>query len=458
MKPLTLGVFEHLNPNGMSGATWRHPENTTTGYLDFDYWTSLARRLESANLDFLFLADSYGMPIVDGDVPAAAVRSAVHFPSADPFALVGACAAATSRLGIVVTSSTVFEEPYASARRFATLDHLSRGRIGWNVVTSASAGPAAAMFGRSLIPHDTRYDIADDYMELTYRFLEGSWEDGAVLADRQRQIYADPNRVHRIDYKGPYFSSNGVFPVEASPQRVPVLFQAGSSGRGRAFAARHAECVFLQGTTVPKVSEAVRDIRAQADSFGRDGGAMRLLVGLTVIVGATRAEAEQRYATFRSFSTQETAAAQFAYNTGIDLLSLDPDKPLPADIDAQQGQSNVDRYRPTDGSPAPTVRDILDDFTAQGMRGLVLHGTPVEVADAMQRYVEQTGIDGFLLESYLNPGTYDELIDLLLPVLRERGLAPEPHTSPTLRERFFGAGQSHLPEGHPGAAHRVGAH
>ncbi|MCE0765037.1 NtaA/DmoA family FMN-dependent monooxygenase [Pseudonocardia kujensis] len=456
MKPLTLGVFEHLNPNGMSGATWRHPDNVATRYLDLDHWTRLARRVEAADLDFLFLADSYGMPIVDGAVPDAAVRSAVHFPSADPFAVVGVCAAATSTLGIVVTSSTVFEEPYANARRYATLDHLTRGRIGWNVVTSASAASAAAMFGRPLTPHDTRYDMAEDYMELSYRLLEGSWEDGAVLADKEAGVYADPARVHDVDHKGPYFSARGVFPVEASPQRVPVLFQAGSSGRGREFAARHAECVFLQGTTVPRVAEAAADIRSRAEAFGRDGDAIRLLVGLTIIVAPTTAEAETRYATFRSFSTDETAAAQFAFNTGIDLLSLDPGAPLPADIDAQQGQSNVDRFRPTDGSPAPTVRAILDELKARGLRGLVLHGTPDVVAQQMQDYAEATGIDGFLLESYLNPGTYDELIDLLLPELRRRGIAPGPHRRQTLRERLGGAGR-HLPDSHPAAAHRVGA-
>ncbi|MCU1527931.1 MAG: hypothetical protein JWP75_1694, partial [Frondihabitans sp.] len=443
MSSLILGFFEHLNPNGMSGASWSHPRNTSTNYLTLDYWISLAKRLDEAGADFLFLADSYGMPIVDGAVPEAALRVAQHIPTADPFGIASAVLAATNDLGLVITSSTVFEEPYANARRFATLDHLSGGRMGWNVVTSASAASASAMFGRELTPHDTRYDMADDYMELSYRLLEGSWEDDAVVQDRDARVYARASGVHRVDYEGEYFRAHGVFPVEPSPQRTPVVFQAGSSGRGRAFAAAHAECVFLQGTTVPAVAASVADIRAQAVGLGRDATDVKILVGLTVITAPTAEEAAQKYEEFRSFSTDESAAVQFAYNTGIDLLSMDPDKPL-GDVAANQGQSNVDRFRGGPDTPAPTVREILDELRGRGLRGLVLVGRPEQVADEIEAYVESTGVDGFLLESYLNPGTYDDILGLLLPVLRERGVVEPFREAGSLRERLAGGGTAHL--------------
>lgn len=448
MKPLTLGIFQVLSPASLSGVSWLHPDNRETEYLTLDFWTSLGRRLDEAGLDFLFLADQYGYPLVDGRLPDVALEGPMTIPIADPFSVVSAIAAVTETLGLVVTSSTVFEPPYANARRFATLDHLSGGRIGWNIVTSAGAEAAAAVFGTDMVPHDRRYDMADDYVELTYKFLE-SWAPDAVRRDRVARVYADPRGVHEVHHDGPYYRSHGLFPTEPSPQRVPTLFQAGSSGRGREFAARHAECVFMQGTTVERVAAGVADIRARAVSFGRGPDAIRILVGLTLIVGRTEDEARGKYETFCSFATDEVAAAQYAWNTGIDLLKLDPDRPLPA-VTGQLGQSNVERYQ---GEDAPTVREILDEMKIRGLRGLILVGTPERVVDDMVAYVEQTGIDGYLLEWYLTPGTYDELIDLVLPVLRARGLAPAARGT-SLRDRLFGAGD-HLPADHPGAAFRA---
>jgi FMN-dependent oxidoreductase (nitrilotriacetate monooxygenase family) len=447
--PFVIGFFEHMNPNGMTGATWRHPHNRASDYLDLDYWMSLAKRLEAAHADFLFFADSYGSPAVDGVIPDRALRMADHIPAADPFAVVPAIFAVTEHLPVVVTASTIFEEPYANARRFATLDHVSKGRIGWNVVTSAGAKAAADLFGRDLIAHDDRYDRADDYLALSYRLFEGSWEPDAVPKDRVSGTYADPAKVHPVDYAGPYFRSKGVFSVEPSPQRVPFVFQAGSSGRGREFAATHAECVFLQGTTVEKDGLAVADIRERATAAGRDGDAIRILVGLTVIIGETPAEAQAKYEEFCSFHSEEIAASQFSHYSGVNLLELDPDQPIPQGND-ELSRSNVQRF---DGW---TVREILNELKTRGVRGMILVGTAGEVADRMEEYARTTGVDGFLMETYTNPGTYDEILDLLLPELRLRGRAPLPYTTRTLRERFQGAGNPYLAPSHPGARFRVG--
>jgi alkanesulfonate monooxygenase SsuD/methylene tetrahydromethanopterin reductase-like flavin-dependent oxidoreductase (luciferase family) len=235
---------------------------------------------------------------------------------------------------------------------------------------------------------------------------------------------------------------------------MPVLFQAGSSGRGREFAARHAECVFLQGTTAPAVAASVADIRTRAVGYGREGDDIKILVGLSTIIGETDEDARRKFEQFQALSTDETAAAQFAYNTGIDLMSYDLDRPLPADVSTEQGRTNVERFMGGDGRPPHTVRQILDEMKARGLRGLLLTGTAASVADQIESYVSATGVDGFLLESYINPGSYDDIAQLLLPVLRARGLAPEPYTTTTLRERFAGAGNPHLADTHPGAAYR----
>ncbi|ROQ40723.1 FMN-dependent oxidoreductase (nitrilotriacetate monooxygenase family) [Frondihabitans sp. PhB188] len=447
--PFVIGFFEHMNPNGMTGATWRHPDNRGSDYLDLEYWMSLARRLDEAHADFLFFADSYGSPAVDGVVPDTAIRMGDHIPAADPFAVVPAIFAVTKHLPVVVTASTIFEEPYANARRFATLDHISKGRIGWNVVTSAGAQAAADSFGRDLVPHDERYDRADDYLALSYRLFEGSWEADAVPKDRVSGTYADPAKVHSVRYDGPFFRSKGVFSVEPSPQRVPFVFQAGSSGRGREFAATHAECVFLQGTTVEGDAASVADIRERADAAGRDGSAIQILVGLTVIIGDTPDEARAKYEEFASFHSEEIAASQFSHYSGVDLLALDPDQPIPAGND-ELSQSNVRRF---DGW---TVREILNELKTRGVRGMILVGTAAEVADRMEQYANDTGVDGFLMETYTNPGTYDEILDQLLPELRTRGRAPLPFTTSTLRERFQGHGKRLVSDSHPASAHRVG--
>ena len=454
MKPLVLGIFGLLGPNGMSGETWSHPDNTSVNYKQLGHWISLARRFEEAKLDFLFFADSYGYPTLDGGVPPVVVRDG-GLPRLDPLVLISALAAATENLGFVVTASTTFEPPYANARRFSTLDHLTGGRMGWNIVTGSAMASAAKMFGQPMVPHDQRYDAADDYVDLSLRMWEGGWEDGAVVADKARRVYADAAKVHRLDYDGPFHRAHGVYPVEPSPQRSPVLVQAGSSGRGRDFAARTAELVFLQGTTPETVRRNVEDIRDRAQAQGRRRDAVKIVVGLSLFVAPTPAAAQAKLAELSDYCSIEGAAVRYEANTGINLLRLDPESTL-ADARGEQGQSNIDRYRGTDGKPAPTVREILDEFRTRALRGLVLTGTPQSAGAAIAAYVEATGIDGFLLEPTWTPGTYDDLFELVLPELRRRGLARTEYAGGTLREELFGPGRRWLADDHPGARVRAG--
>ena len=287
MKKILLGAFEINQVNLTSQGLWAHPEQNTYRYKELAYWQDLARVLERGYFDFLFLADSYGYPLLNGETPAVTFEQAVEIPKNDPMLLVPALAAITEDLHFVVTTSTTFEQPFANARRFATLDHLTQGRIAWNVVTTSSA-VVSELFGRAPVPHDERYAMAQDFLDLSYKLFEGSWEDDAVVVDKAHRIYADASRVHPISHEGPYFTSHGFFNSEPSPQRTPVLVQAGASSTGRAFAAGNAEVVFVQGKDTKMLRAQVESLREAAELAGRPADAMKAISGLSVVTGRTR--------------------------------------------------------------------------------------------------------------------------------------------------------------------------
>ena len=326
MKKISLGVFEMLNPNnGMP--TLSHPKNKTASWDSVDYWVQLARTLDDAGFDFLFFADTYGYPTLGGNLPDAVVRHGIQFPGLDPMLMISALARETRGLGFVVTSPTTVERPYATARRFASLDQYTAGRIGWNVVTGSSQATTEALFGiGGGATHDSRYDVADEFVDLCLNFWEGGWEDGAVV--RTAATYADPAKVHPTVHDGTHFRANGTFAVAPTPQRTPVLFQAGTSARGRAFAARNAECVFIQGQSIAQAAKVVAEIRAEAVRAGRDPGSIRVVSGTTITVAPTAGEAAERRAALEEQYTLEDAAVMFAGFTGVNLVGVDPALPL----------------------------------------------------------------------------------------------------------------------------------
>ncbi|MGA1838628.1 NtaA/DmoA family FMN-dependent monooxygenase [Herbiconiux sp. 11R-BC] len=458
MTPLILGIFQYIGPNGTVGAAWQHPEDESANFTKLSHWTRLAKRFDEAGLDFLFLADSYGFPALDGELLDASVREGRGIPHGDPMPLVSALAAVTENLGFILTTSTTVEPPAANARRFATLDHFTEGRIGWNIVTGSSGATAAALMGKELIAHDKRYDMADDYVDVSLTLWEGSWEDGSLVLDKQAGVYADPAKVHLVHHEGPYFRTDGILNLPPSPQRTPLLVQAGASGRGREFAGRNAEAVFVGGGEPATVAANVAGIRAAAVAAGRPADSIKVLVGALFITAPTSEEAWAKHAEMLAMSSPEGAAAIYAGNTGIDLLALDPDRPI-EQTTTEMGQSNLERYLGKDGKPAPLVRDILENFRRTGINGSVFVGDPGEVADQIEQFVAETGVDGYLIQPHLTPGTYDDLIELLLPVLRERGLAaPAPAPSApgtTLRQKLFPEGTAHLPATHRGHAFRA---
>jgi FMN-dependent oxidoreductase (nitrilotriacetate monooxygenase family) len=447
MKGLILGAFEINGVNLTSQGLWTHPQQTTYRYKELSYWVGLAQLLERGCFDFLFLADSYGYPTIAGSTPDVAFEQAVEIPKNDPMLLIPALAAATSGLSFAVTTSSTFEQPYANARRFSTLDHLTGGRIAWNVVTTSSS-VVAELFGRRFVPHDERYAMAQDFLDLSYKLFEGSWEDGSVVADKAARLYADPAKIHEIHHEGPYYQAHGYFDCEPSPQRTPVLLQAGSSATGRAFAASNAELVFLQGKDATTLREQVSDLRRRAVESGREADSIKGVVGLSVVPGRSRAEAEEKLEHYLSYVNPDAARVYYASMTGVDLASLDPDASF-ATVHTEGGRTQVERYKEV------SVREATADFLRRGMREFILVGTPSEVADQIEELVAETDIDGFNYTPFVCPESYVDLIDQVVPELQKRGLLRESYEKGTFRERLFGPGHARLPSNHRGARFRV---
>jgi FMN-dependent oxidoreductase (nitrilotriacetate monooxygenase family) len=405
----------------------------------------LARLLEEGLFDGLFLADVLGIYDVHGGNGDAAIRNAVQVPLIDPMLLVPAMAAATRHLGFGVTCNLAWESPALMARRFSTLDHLTKGRIGWNIVTGYLDSAARAMGLDRQMAHDDRYDLADEYMEILYRLWEESWAADAVKRDRAAGIYADPARVARITHQGRQYRLDAPHLVEPSPQRTPVLYQAGASDRGRGFAAQHAECVFLNGGPKPHVAKLVADLRARAAPRP-----IRIFVGATLIIGRTRAEAEAKLAEYRQHASIEGALAHASASLGIDLARFAPDDELPEAGQSQAIRSNVEALRAA--APRATKRALIDRMVL-GSRQPPIVGSVEEVADELIAWMDQADVDGFNLSRTVTPECLEDVVRLLVPALQERGRYKRAYTPGTYREKLFGAGPL-LAAPHPAATHR----
>jgi FMN-dependent oxidoreductase (nitrilotriacetate monooxygenase family) len=300
------------------------------------------------------------------------------------------------------------------------------------------------------IPHDQRYEIADEYLEVCYKLWEGSWEAGAVLRDRQRGVFTDPAKVHDIEHKGRYFSVPGPFLCEPSPQRTPVLFQAGASPRGIRFAAAHAEAVFVSGPTAQVVREPVRALRTAAAQLGRDPRAVKVFTMVTPVVAETHDAAVAKLAEYRRFVSPRGALALFGGWTGVDLAELDPDEPLTY-VETDANRSALASF--TTAGRAWTVAELAAEIGIGG-RGPVLVGSPTEVADELERWVDDADVDGFNVAYVTTPGTFVDFAKFVVPELRRRGHVPEQVPGSTLRERLGAAGPL-LGDDHPGAAYRL---
>ncbi|WP_246310123.1 LLM class flavin-dependent oxidoreductase [Halorarum halophilum] len=437
----TMNSVEHVSPG-----SWTYPGDQSHRYTDQEYWTDVARTAERGGFDAVFFADVRGVYDVFGGDRETAIRKGVQTPSNDPSYLVPAMAEVTEDLGFAVTRSTTYSHPYQLAREFSTLDHLTDGRVAFNVVTSYLESAAANLGLDGRMDKATRYDRADEFLEVCYRLWEDSWDEDAVVRDAERGVYTEPERVRAIDHEGEFFDVPGPHGCEPSPQRTPVIFQAGSSDRGREFAAANAEAVFCSQPTERGVVEYMDDLRERAAALGRDPDSLAFFPGIVPVVGETEAQAEAKYEALVEHVDVEAALALLSGFIDMDLSELDPDRKIEhIETDAIQGTMNA--FTKSDPDREWTVREVAE-FSGLGTTSPVVVGTPEEVADELEHWYREVGADGLNVKEVVRTGSLDDFVDLVCPVLRERGLLPEEPRGGTLRERLFGAGP-HLPPDHP---------
>lgn len=455
-RQMHLNAFDMTCVGHQSPGLWRHPQDQSHRYRDLSYWTDLARLLERGRFDSLFIADVLGVYDVYRDGAEASLVDATQVPVNDPMMSVSAMAAVTEHLGFGITVSSTYEKPYAFARRMSTLDHLSKGRVGWNIVTSYLESAARNLGLEVQVGHDQRYEVAEEFMTVCYKLWESSWEDDAVVRDRERGVFTEPSKVHEIAHKGEYFDVPGLFLCEPSAQRTPTLFQAGASPRGRDFAARHAEAIFTTGTRPEIMRRSITSTREAAERLGRDPASIKFFALMTVITAPTDEEAHAKHDDYRRFASLDGALSLYGGWSGLDLSTLDPDEPLRY-VETDAVRSAVSAFSDADPDREWTTRQIAEWVSVGGM-GPVIVGSPATVADELERWVEEADIDGFNLAYAITPGTFEDLVDLVVPELQERGRVRREYDGTTLRENLLGPGQTRLRDDHPAArfAHRPG--
>jgi FMN-dependent oxidoreductase (nitrilotriacetate monooxygenase family) len=449
-KQIRLNAFDMNCVGHINHGLWAHPRDRSANYTDIDYWQNLARTLERGLFDGLFIADIIGLYDVYKGGPETALVTGAQTPLNDPILLAPIMAAVTKHLGFGITVNLTYEQPYLFARRFSSLDHLTKGRIGWNIVTGYLDSAARGLGLAKLQEHDGRYEVADEFMDVVYKLWEGSWQDDAVLRDRERRIFTDPAKVHRITHRGAHYSVDGIHLSEPSLQRTPLLYQAGSSDRGRRFAGEHAECVFVTGQNKAQTRSVVEDIRRKAVAAGRRPDDVKAFVGVTVIVAPTEAEAQDRFAEYRDYASVEGALAHFSASVGLDFAGYDPDEPI-SFVKTDANNSALEAITKRSPDKVWTVRGLREQMTL-GSRNQPIVGNPSQVADQLAAWIEEADVDGFNLTRTVTPESVEAFVDLVVPELQNRGIYKTAYEEGPLRQKLFGA--SRLPTRHRAAQFR----
>ncbi|WP_244655356.1 LLM class flavin-dependent oxidoreductase [Rhizobium lusitanum] len=410
---------------GPAGHLWQHPGERNQ-FLDPDHWDTVARLLEDAKFDAIFLADS--LVFYDADT----IRGGGELYLLDPVPLAMSIARATKHLGIGVTVSTSFVEPYGIARALGTTDLLSGGRIAWNVVTS-TIDKAAHCYGmEKLLGREERYDRAEEVLEATVQLWE-SFGRNALVVDKKKGVYIDPGQLRDFDYVGKHVKTRGPLTTPPSPQGRPIIIQAGASERGRNFAGRWAEMVFASGSTLSELQSFYSDIKHRAASYGRPAHDCAILAGLRVIVGETEAIARDKQAYCNELMSDDVAIGVTSKHIGIDLARFDLDGPMPK-IDSEVGSIGIYHNLVKLGQEQRlTLRQVARRYAGFGS-GSGIAGSPDQVADYMQKIFDDHGADGFMLNFASGPGGVDDFCRLVIPVLQERGLFRNEYPGTTLRE------------------------
>lgn len=412
----TLKLGLNIVANGAHAAGWRMPDAKADAAMDIRLWIDMARRAEAARFHFMFWADGIAVRhnARDDDELSYNPRIDVF----EPLTLIGALAAVTERIGFVASASTTFNEPYHIARKFASLDHISRGRAGWNVVTSWSEQEAHNFGADRLLEHDSRYRRAEEFVDVVFGLWD-SWDDDAFIRDKQSGRYFDPVRLHNLNHHGAHFRVAGPLNAARPPQGYPVIAQAGSSGPGQALGGRIADLIYTMQKTKSGAQDFYAEVKAQAQ--GRDPEQMLVMPGILVIMGETMAAAEDRYAALQHLIHPRVGLPTLAASFG-DLSALDPDGPLPPPLARNNAvKSNHENLIRRAGQPGMTIRKLYQDMAGASGHNIVI-GTPASIADLMQDWFESRACDGFnIMPPYL-PAPALEVFDQLIPELQRRGL------------------------------------
>ena len=445
-KPLFFNAFVMNTGSHIQHGQWRHPEARQAEFNDINLWIDLAKTLEEGLFDAMFFADVSGLYGPSGGVYTDNVSEGLQIPSNDPTVLLGALAVVTKHIGLATTSNVMQNHPFNFARQLSTLDHISNGRVAWNIVTSTQENAARNFGYPALTEHDARYDWADEYLDVVYKLWEGSWDEGALLKDKERGIFADPSRVHKIHHEGPRYRVEGPHLPSPSPQRTPLLFQAGGSERGIRFAAQHAECQFIVTPTPEVARDHISRTRERVAEAGRHPQDVRFFQGMSLVIGRDEQEVrrkEEDYLRFASTIGFLTHASLGILPDGTRL----PDDTRLIDIPNNGGRAHVEWMRRATPDREPTLADLANGRIRRGY----IAGTPEQIADRLADW-QAAGVDGINVINWRLPGSYQEFNELLLPTLQRRGLAKTGYAEGTLRRKLFGLDR--LNERHPGARYR----
>jgi FMN-dependent oxidoreductase (nitrilotriacetate monooxygenase family) len=436
-RQITMVAFLQAQNCSNYAASWRH-RDAAPDFLSAEYYQRIARVLEAGRFDLAFFDDRLAMPDRYRDDHGDAVRHGVRVVKMDLIPLLTAMGLATRHLGIGGTYSTTYYQPFHVARVFATLDHMLAGRAAWNVVTSLNDSEAAN-FGEATHPeHDARYDVADEFMEAVLGHWD-TWEDDAIIRDRETGVFADPAKVHRLDHRGPHFRTRGPFTVPRTPQGRPVVIQAGQSGRGRRFAARWGELIFVIYPNVDVARRSYRELKDEIARAGRDPGRVAVAPAIYCIVGETQTMAEEQAAYIEGLAHPLDSLVLLSEVMNFDFGSKGLDDPFtPEELASLSGLQAVrDRVIQASGTPTPTVRDFITYSGRGTLRELPRFiGTPKTVADGLEEWFTTGACDGFVLAATHIPGAYEDFVRHVVPELQRRGLLRREYDGTTLRDNL----------------------
>lgn len=445
----TLLVMDSIGHN--FHGIWRHPRARNREFKSAELWVDLAKKAEQAKVDAFFFTDVIGVQGEYNGTRDVIFEMAMNVPIGDCTMLVPAMAHATGDIGFLYTSSVIQQHPFVFARAVSTLDHLSNGRIGWNIVTSANERAFRNLGLPGNLSHEERYAWAREYVDVTYKLWEGSWDVDAIVNDPAAGVYADPAKVHNINHEGARYSVEGFNLMEPSPQRTPVLAQAGGSPAGLDFASRHAELMFLSAMSLETITQQITSVRALAREHGRRDGDILFLQGMMFIIGSTDEEAYRKWAELEEFRSQEAQTAYFASLSGMDLGKFDPGTPLEDILEEIPGirgafLSMINAW-PVGSKPA--IKDFLGSLSLPQM----VVGSPETIARRLVEY-QDAGVDGVQIMNALMPESYEDFFDHLVPVLQDQGLMQKQYRPGTLREKLFGTSDAGINERHPAYRYR----